>query len=197
MTVLDAKARALDAQVRAFDAQAAAEAPNPLLPHAVEILLSLVVFGILFYVIRTWVAPRFEKAFAERTKAIEGGLKQAEEAQAAAKAALEKYERQLAEARHEASRIREEAREQGAAIIAELRAQAQEEAQRIVDQAQAQIEAERQQVLVQLRNEIGSLSTELASRIVGESLEDEARQRRIVERFLAELEGRQPVGEPS
>ena len=66
-----------------------------------------------------------------------------------------------------------------------------------MSQAHAQIDAERQQVLAQLRTEIGELSTQLASRIVGESLEDEARQRRVVERFLAELEERQPVGEPS
>jgi F-type H+-transporting ATPase subunit b len=176
---------------------AAEEAPNPLLPHTSELLLSLVVFGILFYVVRRWVAPAFEKAFAERTKAIEGGLKQAEETQAEAKAALEKYQQQLAEARHEASRIREDAKEQGATIIAELRAQAQAESQRIVAQAHSQIDAERQQVLAQLRTEIGELSTQLAGRIVGESLEDEARQRRIVERFLSELEERQPVGGPS
>ncbi|MET9022905.1 F0F1 ATP synthase subunit B [Actinopolymorpha sp. NPDC004070] len=173
---------------------AAEETVNPLIPHPIEIILSLIVFGILFYVVRTWVAPRFEKAFAERAEAIEGGLKRAEETQAEAKAALERYQQQLAEARHEASRIREEAKEQGAAIVAEMREQAQAEAQRIVAQAHTQLEAERQQALLQLRSEIGDLSTQLASRIVGEALEDEDRQRRIVERFIAELE-QQPVGE--
>jgi F-type H+-transporting ATPase subunit b len=168
--------------------------PNPLVPHTVEIILGLVVFGILFFIVQKYVAPRFEKAFADRTAAIEGGMKQAEEAQAEAKAALEQYQQQLSEARHEASRIREEAREQGAAIIAELREQAQAESQRIVGQAHAQIEAERQQAMNQLRTEIGALSTQLASRIVGESLEDEARQRRTVERFLAELEEQAPEG---
>lgn len=173
---------------------AAEEAVNPLIPHPIEIILSLIVFGILFYVVRTWVAPRFEKAFAERAEAIEGGLKRAEETQAEAKAALERYQQQLSEARHEASRIREEAKEQGAAIVAEMREQAQAEAQRIVAQAHTQLEAERQQALLQLRSEIGDLSTQLAGRIVGEALEDEGRQRRIVERFIAELE-QQPVGE--
>lgn len=168
--------------------------PNPLVPHTVEIILGLVVFGILFFIVSKYVAPRFEKAFADRTAAIEGGMKQAEEAQAEAKAALEQYQQQLSEARHEASRIREEAREQGAAIIVELREQAQAESQRIVGQAHAQIEAERQQAMNQLRTEIGALSTQLASRIVGESLEDEARQRRVVERFLAELEEQAPEG---
>lgn len=173
----------------------AAEEVNPLLPHPVEIVLSLVVFAILFYVVRKFVAPKFEQAFAERTEAIEGGLKRAEEMQAEAKAALERYQAQLSEARHEASRIREEAKEQGAAIVVEMREQAQAEAQRIITHAHGQLEAERQQALAQLRTEIGDLSTQLASRIVGEALEDEGRQRRIVERFLAELEQQESVGE--
>lgn len=167
---------------------------HPLMPEIPEVIAGLIFLGILVVLITKVVSPRFEKAFKERTEAIEGGLKQAEESQAEAKAALEKYNAQLAEARHEASRIREEAKEQGSAIIAEMREQAQAEADRIVTQAHTQIDAERQQVLTQLRGEIGTLSTELAGRIVGESLEDEARQRRIVERFLAELEEQQPAG---
>ncbi|HEY0133515.1 MAG TPA: F0F1 ATP synthase subunit B, partial [Nannocystis sp.] len=95
---------------------------------------------------------------------------------------------QLGEAKHEAARIREEAREQGSQIVAEMRAQAQSEAGRIVEHGKAQIEAERQQAVTSLRAEVGTLATGLAGRIVGESLDDEARQSRVVERFLAELE---------
>ena len=39
-----------------------------------------------------------------------------------------------------------------------------------------------------LRTEVGTLATSLASKIVGESLESEARQSGVVDRFLAELE---------
>ncbi len=197
MTVLlGADAGTLAAHARVLAAEEGA-APNPLLPHTSELVLSLVVFLILFYIVRKFIAPKFEQAFADRTKAIEGGLKQAEEMQAEAKAALEQYQHQLAEARHEAARIREQAKEQGVTIIQEMREQAQAESHRIAEQARVQIQAERQQVLAQLRTEIGDLSTQLASRIVGESLEDEARQRRVVERFLADLEERQPVGDRS
>jgi F-type H+-transporting ATPase subunit b len=115
-------------------------------------------------------------------------LARADEAQAEANQLLEQYRQQLAEARHEAARLREEAREQGAQIIAEMREQAQAEARRVTEAAQAQIEAERQQALTSLRAEVGTLATELASRIVGESLADEARQSRMVDRFLSELE---------
>ena len=69
-----------------------------------------------------------------------------------------------------------------------MREQAQAEARRITESAQAQIQAERQQALTALRAEVGALATELASRIVGESLEDTARQGRMVDRFLEELE---------
>jgi len=115
-------------------------------------------------------------------------MHKAEEAQQQAQAALEQYKAQLAEARAEASHIRQQAQEQGAAIIADLRAQAQTEANRIAEAAQKQIEAERQQAVVSLRAEVGRLSIDLASRIVGESLHEEARQTGIVDRFLAELE---------
>ena len=134
--------------------------------------------------------PNFEKTFAERTQAIEGGLQAAETKQAEADAKLAELEKQLADARHEAARIREEAREQGAQIVAEMREQAQAESTRIVEHGKTQIEAERQQAVTSLRAEVGTLATVLAGRIVGESLDDEARQSRVVERFLADLESR-------
>ncbi|HWJ65415.1 MAG TPA: F0F1 ATP synthase subunit B [Nocardioides sp.] len=169
-------------------AAAEGEEHNPLVPLWEEVAIALVVFAILFFAIKKFVVPNFEKTFAERSQAIEGGIAAAESKQAEADAKLAELEQQLADARHEAARIREEAREQGAAIIAEMREQAQAEATRIVEHGKTQIEAERQQAVTSLRAEVGALATGLAGRIVGESLEDEARQSRVVERFLADLE---------
>lgn len=160
----------------------------PLLPHPAEMIIGLIAFAILYWLYRSKVVPRMEQLYEERAAAIEGGMKQAEEAQAEARVALEKYNAQLAEARSEANEIRESAREQGASIVAEMREQAQAEANRITESAKRQVEAERQQAVVQLRQEVGTLSTTLASKIVGESLEDEVRQKGIVDRFLSELE---------
>jgi F-type H+-transporting ATPase subunit b len=142
----------------------------------------------VFGVLGKMLMPRITKMLSERTELIEGGLARSEEAQAEAKALLDQYRQQLEDARRDAARLREEAREQGAQIIAEMREQAQAEARRITESAQAQIEAERQQALTSLRTEVGTLATELASRIVGESLTDEARQSRMVDRFLDDLE---------
>ncbi len=166
----------------------AAGSENPLIPTGAELVIGAICFLVVFGVLGKILLPRIQQTLAERTELIEGGLAQADEAQAEAKQLLDQYREQLAEARHEASRLREEAREQGAQIIAEMREQAQAEARRVTEAAQAQIEAERLQALQALRAEVGTLATDLAGRIVGESLADEARQSRMVDRFLSELE---------
>ncbi len=164
------------------------ESLNPLIPHPAEIVLSLIVFALLYFAIKKFVVPNFETTYAQRTQAIEGGIREAEEKQAAADAKLRELEEQFGAARQEAARIREEAREQGAAIISEMREEAQTESRRIVEHGKSQIEAERAQAVASLRAEVGSLATTLAGRIVGEALDDEARQSRVIERFLADLE---------
>jgi F-type H+-transporting ATPase subunit b len=174
--------------------RAAGEDPNPLVPHIAEIIVGLIAFGILYYFVAKFVVPRFEKAFAERTEAIEGGLAKAEVAQAEAAAALEQYQAQLADARGEAGQIREEARAQGAAILAEMRQQAQAESDRLVANAQSQIEAERAAAVASLHAEVGTLASQLAEKIVGESLSDDERQQRVIDRFIADLES-QPSGQ--
>ena len=161
---------------------------DPLVPSGAELIIGAICFIVVFGILGKMLLPRAQQMRAQRTELIEGGLAKSEEAQAEAKELLDQYREQLQEARHEAARLREEAREQGAQIIAEMREQAQAEARRIAESAQAQIQAERQQALASLRTEVGALATELASRIVGESLADEARQSRMVDRFLGELD---------
>ena len=161
---------------------------NPLIPALPELIIGAIAFLVVFAALWRVLLPRIQKTLEERTDKIEGGLLRAEEAQAEAARTLEQYRAQLSEARQDASRIRAEAQEQGAQIIAEMREQAQAEARRVTEAAQAQIQAERQQALTSLRADVGTLATELASRIVGESLADQARQSRMVDRFLDELE---------
>jgi F-type H+-transporting ATPase subunit b len=161
---------------------------NILVPDLTELVTGLIAFFIVFGFLAKMLLPRISKTLEERTDKIEGGLQRAEQAQIEAGRVLEQYRAQLAEARHEAARLREEAREEGARIKAELREEGEAEKRQLVESARAQIQADRQQALTSLRGEIGTLSVDLASRVVGESLQDEARQRRTVDRFLAELE---------
>ena len=164
--------------------------PNPLVPDPRELIIGAVAFLIVFAVLARVLLPRIAKTLEERADAIEGGQRRAEDAQAEAARVLEQYQAELAGARHEAARQREAAREQGARIVAENRDHAQAETRQIIQTAHAQIEAERQQALATLRNEVGDIAVELASRAVGEQLQDTAAQRGTVERFLAEVESK-------
>ena len=167
---------------------AAEEPQNPLLPVWPELVIGLICFGIVFFVFSKKLLPTINKALEERREAIEGGMEKAEAAQAEAQQTLEQYREQLAEARHEAARLRQEAQEQGAALIAEMRAEGQRQREEIIAAGHAQLEADRKQAAQALRQDIGRLATELAGKLVGESLEDHARQSRIIDRFLEELE---------
>ena len=166
---------------------------NPLFPAPLEIVLAVVFALLLTFLIAKFVVPNFERTYEERTEAIQGGIEKAERAQAEAQAALEQYRSQLDDSRAEAARIREDAKTQGSQILAEMREQAQAEATRIREQTQAQLAAERSQAMNQLRNEVGGLATTLAGRIVGESLDDDERARRTVDRFIADLEAQAPA----
>ena len=173
---------------------AASEGANPLLPNPWEILVTAVAFAVLLFVVKKFIAPTFEKSYTDRVEAIEGGIEKAEEAQAEANALLEQYKAQLLDARTEANSIRESARAEGAQILADLKEKAAEESARITAQAQVQIESERVAAVNSLRSEVGTLATQLAGKIVGEALNDDARSNRVVERFLTDLENQANAG---
>src|SRR5919202_922681 len=156
---------------------AAEENQTPLPPPLGEIIIGAIAFAVFLLVFMRLVAPQFEKAFVARRDAIEGGIERAEAMQAEARAALEQYRAQLAEARTEA----------------------QQESARIVARGEEQLASQRQQVVNQLRGEIGTLAVDLAGRVVGESLADDARRSGTVDRFLDQLDGMAagtPDGQP-
>ena len=173
----------------------AAEAHNPLIPPVGEIIVGTITFAILCLVLFKFVLPRFEQVFRARREAIEGGMERAEAMQAEAKAALEQYRAQLAEARNEAAQIRDRARAEGQQILEELRTQAQAESARIVARGEEQLATQKQQLVNELRGQIGTLAVDLAGRVVGESLADDVRRRGTVDRFLAELDGMAASGD--
>ncbi|QIG43829.1 F0F1 ATP synthase subunit B [Nocardioides anomalus] len=160
---------------------------NFLVPNA-TFFVELAAFALVFFILTKYVIPPINKAMTARQEAIRQEFAEAEQAKKDANSAEAEFKAQIADARKEAARIREEAHEQGKQIIEEAKQQAQAEQQRIKEQAQAQIAAERQQALTSLRAEVGTLATSLAGRIVGEALEDDERSGRVVDRFLADLE---------
>src|ERR1043165_6756645 len=161
---------------------------NPIVPLWQELVLGAIAFALLCYVLMKFVFPRMEETFRARVDAIEGGIKRAEDAQAEANQLLEPYRAQLAEARTEAARIRDEARADAEGIRQDVLAKAREESDRIIAAGRAQLAAQRESIVRDLRAEVGTLAVDLAGRIVGESLADEARSRGTVDRFINDLD---------
>ncbi|WP_414169545.1 F0F1 ATP synthase subunit B [Streptoverticillium reticulum] len=160
---------------------------GPLKPEPAPLVIGLVCFFLVFALMAKVILPRINKVLAEREQATDGRFEEAEETRAEAARVHEEYQALLAEARHEAARLRQESLEQGNAIVAELRAEGQRQREEIIAAGHAVIDAERAVAEAALREQVGVLATELAGKIVGEPVEDFARESGIVDRFMADL----------
>lgn len=153
-----------------------------------ELVIGGIAFLLVFFALSKFAFPAINKTLEERADAIEGGLKRAESSQAEAAALLAEYRAQLADARTEAASIRATAQAEKSAMIEQAKAEAAAAAAQVTERAGAQLEAERAQAVASLRRDVSELAITLASKVVGESLNDDARARAAVDRFIAELE---------
>jgi F-type H+-transporting ATPase subunit b len=159
----------------------------PLGADLTEIIVGLVAFAAVFVLLSRMILPKFEKIYAERADKIEGGLARAEAAEAEAGRLDAEYQSLIAEARAEAATIRDTARAEGAEVRAELRAAAETDAAGIRAAAAEQIATQRAAAEQSLRGDVGTLSTQLAEKVLGGSLS--ATSTGSVQSYLAELDG--------
>ena len=162
------------------------ESRNPIFPATNELVWGTVAFLLLLFLMYRTVFPSINKAFKDRRANIEGKLEEAEREREEAEQLLEHYRRRLRDAEDETQRILEEARSNAERVRRDLLAKAETDAGRELDRARQAIRAERDQAIRQLRNEVGTLAVELATRVVGDSL-DRERQLRLVDEYIDEL----------
>ena len=160
---------------------------NFLIPNGTFFVEILIFLGILYFLSKK-VVPRISALMEARQQSIRQEIESAEQLKRELAESKAQYAQALAEAREEAAKMREDAARTRKQIIEEAREEARVEAEAVTRRAEERLEAERRQVIASLRQEVGRLSADLASRIVGESLDDDALQARIVDRFIAELE---------
>ncbi|WP_329125945.1 ATP synthase F0 subunit B [Streptomyces sp. NBC_01465] len=141
---------------------------GPLKPDNTQLLFGVVLFALLYLVLAKVLLPRIARTIAARDDAIHGQQERAEDLRVQAEEIHADYQAALADARHEASRIRQQAKEEGAAAIAEARAEGIREKEAIVAEGTVVIEAERTAAEAELRTHVEELAVELAERILGE-----------------------------
>ncbi|HTF47138.1 MAG TPA: F0F1 ATP synthase subunit B [Pseudonocardia sp.] len=162
-------------------------ADNFLLPNG-TIIAELVAFLLILFVLWKYVVPPLSKSLQQRQDMVQKQVEDAEDAARRLKAAEERYNEALTEARTEAAKIRDNARAEGERIREELRGQASAEVERIRQRGEEQLASQRDQVVRQLRGELGGLAVQLAEQLVGRELSDDEGKRSTVDRFLTQLD---------
>jgi F-type H+-transporting ATPase subunit b len=162
------------------------EEKNVILPDTAELIFGgiaiLIVFGVL-----AWKAfPALNKMLAERAQKIQGEMERAEATRAQADEVLAEYRQQLAGARDESNRIIEEARRTAEQLRRDMEARAEQEAQAIVARTQEEIRVERDRVFQELRAQVADIAVELATRVVGQSLDRTAHER-LIDEYIDEV----------
>ncbi len=172
---------------------AAGATQNFLVPNATIIVVFLIFLAILFFFYR-FVVPPLTKAMDERDQMNRKQVEERDAAQRRLVEARERYDSALADARAEATAIRDEARADAQHIRDEMRADTDRQVAEIHRRGEEELAAQRAQAVGELRGEIGGLSTDLASRILGRPVGQDGPQRATIEQFLAELDEKQTTG---
>ncbi|MER5963817.1 hypothetical protein [Streptomyces sp. NPDC002057] len=141
---------------------------GPLNPVWAELIIGAVLFGLTFLIMAKAVLPKIKRTIEEREDAIDGGTERADDLRAEATQIREQYEAELAEARHEAARIRSKAVEEGSVAIAAARAEGNAEREAILAAGTEKIAAERTAAERELSADVDAWAHALAARIVGE-----------------------------
>jgi F-type H+-transporting ATPase subunit b len=164
------------------------KAPSPLLPGKNEIIWGSLAFLVLLGAMWKFGVPAVRNMEQAREDRIRNDLEGAEKAHAEAEAEKAQYLAQIADAKNEAGRLIEEARQAAESVRADLIARAEAEANDIRARAQADIANQRNQAMAQLRTDVASLSIDLAGRIVERNLDSDT-NRQLVDSFIDQVAG--------
>lgn len=162
----------------------AASAFDILIPKPAEFFPALIAFLVIWIVLQKFIWPSVLKTLDSRQQTIQNNIDEAEKAKLEAQKALRRAEASVNDAEIKADAIIAEARKAAEKNSQEIVAEAHEEAKDITERTRESLLAERDATLEALTEQVADLSVDLATKIIGESLDADA-QRRVIERYLA------------
>ena len=165
------------------------EAPSPILPATNELIWGGISFTVLLLLMAKFALPGVRNMMETRTERIRKDLDDAEQVKSEADRIREDYARQLADAKGEAARIIEEARQAADAVRRDLTQRAEQEATELRQRNAEQLEAERARIMGELRGQVSALAIELAEKVVEANL-DEAANTRLIESYIQQVGNR-------
>lgn len=162
------------------------EAPNPLLPEVNEIIWGTVGFVVVFFFIAKYGLPQMRKAMNNRTEKIRSDIQAAEDQRSEADTVLAEYRAKLNDAKAEAGRIIEEARQAADQLKRDQEARLQAELAELRTRAIADIDGAKAQAMTELRGEVATLAIGAAETVVQRNL-DTATQTQLVEDYINQV----------
>jgi F-type H+-transporting ATPase subunit b len=157
-----------------------------LIPKMAEFIPALIAFLIIWIVLAKMAWPQILNMMDERGKRIQESLDEAEATKQKAISSRKEYDELVTDARRKSADIVLEARKDAEAERARIIEAAHKEAEDIIAKAHANAEDERKAIYTSAAASIADLSVSVASKIVGEKLEDDAQQRELIERYIKE-----------
>lgn len=158
-----------------------------LTPRGGLMVWTLLVFVVLYFVLRRYAFPVITAAVEAREKALEDAIEGAKRDREEAARLLADQREQIEAARTEAQRFIAEGRAAGEKIRAEMLEQTRIQQQELLERARRDIEAEKERAIAELRREAVELAIAGAGKVIEKNLDDQS-NRRLVESFLATLE---------
>lgn len=147
---------------------------------------TLVVFGILVFILGKYAWGPILAAVDAREKGIQSALDEAADRNEEASKLLAEHKEQLADARRQANELLAEGKAAGDNVRKEIEEKARAEGQAIIERARVEIQRERDAAIAELRKESVDLALAAATRLMQENL-DQEKDRALVERYLTEM----------
>jgi F-type H+-transporting ATPase subunit b len=166
------------------------EAPRPsgniLTPNGGLIVWTLVIFGVVMFVLSKFAFRPITAAVAARERSLEEEIEQAKRDRTEAASLLAQQRQLLEHAQADAQKLIGDARGAGDRVRQQLLEQAHAEQQGILERARKEIDDERQRAIADLRREAVDLAIMGAGKVIEKNLDDQT-NRKLVEQFLATL----------
>lgn len=147
----------------------------------------LVSFSIIVFLLKKFAWPVILGSLQEREKSISDALNAAEKAKQDMANLKADNEKLLAEARNQRDLILKEARDAKESIINEARSKATEEADRLLRLSREQIQNEKMAAITELKNQVASLSIEIAEKVIRQQLSNDEKQKQLVQDMLKDV----------
>ncbi|MDB9793882.1 F0F1 ATP synthase subunit B, partial [Flavobacteriaceae bacterium] len=139
-----------------------------------------IIFILLIFLLKKFAWKPILDAVNEREEGIKNALLSAEKAKEEMASLQSDNEETLKKARSERDSLLKEAREIKQQLIDEAKNEAKNEAKKIISQAQETIQNEKNAAIVDLKNQVASLSIDIAEKVLKEKLSDDQSQMNLV-----------------